>query len=131
MYLEGVAARWYQSIENTPAIASWSAFCQTLHGRFDRDQHEALIRKLFQMKQTSTISDYDERFSDLIDQLKAYFPSIDPLFYTMRFIDGLRLKLKAMILVSRPQSLDAAVSMALVQEKVGTPSSTCTSSWAD
>jgi hypothetical protein len=36
----------------------------------------------------------------------------------MRFIDGLRAELKAIILVSRPQSLDAAISMALVQEEV-------------
>ena len=40
----------------------------------------------------------------------------------MRFVDGLRANLKAMILVSRPQNLDAAVAMALVQEEVGAPS---------
>jgi len=37
----------------------------------------------------------------------------------MRFVDGLRAELKAIILVSRPQSLDDAISMALVQEEVG------------
>ena len=40
----------------------------------------------------------------------------------MRFVDGLRANLKAMILVSRPQNLDAAVAMALAQEEVGAPS---------
>ncbi|CAD6222789.1 unnamed protein product [Miscanthus lutarioriparius] len=89
-----------------------------LHDRFDRDQKEALIRQLFHIKQTSTVSDYVERFSILIDRLKSYYASTDPLFYTMRFIDGLRPDLKAMILVSRPQTLDAAICMALVREEV-------------
>ncbi|CAD6249360.1 unnamed protein product [Miscanthus lutarioriparius] len=41
----------------------------------------------------------------------------------MRFIYGLRSELKAIILVSRPKTLDAAIAMALVQEEVGgTPS---------
>ncbi|CAD6202725.1 unnamed protein product [Miscanthus lutarioriparius] len=64
------------------------------------------------------VLDYVERFSVLIDRLKSYSASTDPLFYTMRFIDGLRPDLKAMILVSRPQTLDAAICMALVQEEV-------------
>ena len=38
----------------------------------------------------------------------------------MRFVDGLRPELKAIILVSKPKSLDAAISMALVQEEVAT-----------
>ncbi|CAD6258053.1 unnamed protein product [Miscanthus lutarioriparius] len=120
MYLEGNAACWYESIDNTPAIATWTTFCQSLHDRFDRDQHEAFIRQLFQIKQTSTITDYVERFTKLVDQLKAYSATTDPLFYTMRFVDGLRPELKAIILVSKPKSLDAAISMALVQEEVAT-----------
>ena len=70
MYIEGAAAHWYQSIENTTVTATWSSFCQALHERFDRDQHEALIRKLFHVKQTSTVSDYVERFFELIDHSK-------------------------------------------------------------
>jgi hypothetical protein len=120
MYLEGNASCWYESIDNTPATATWTTFCQALHDRFDRDQHEALIRQLFQIKQTTTVTEYVERFTKLVDQLKTYSSSTDPLFYTMRFVDGLRAELKAIILVSRPQSLDAAISMALVQEEVGT-----------
>jgi hypothetical protein len=89
MYLEGNAACWYESIDNTPAIATWTAFCQSLHDRFDRDQHEAFIRNLFQIKQTTTVTDYVERFTKLVDQLKAYSSTTDPLFYTMRFVDGL------------------------------------------
>lgn len=114
MYLEGTAACWYESIDNTPAIANWTNFCQALHDRFDRDQHEALIRKLFQIKQTTTVTDFVEHFTKLVDQLKSYSASTDPLFYTTRFIDGLRPELKAIILVFCLKTLDAAIAMALV-----------------
>ena len=131
MYLEGNAACWYESIDNTPAIATWTTFCQSLHDRFDHDQHEAFIRQLFQIKQTSTVTDYVERFTKLVDQLKAYSATTDPLFYTMSFVDGLRPKLKAIILVSKPKSLDAAISMALVQEEVATVPTSRASSQLD
>jgi hypothetical protein len=48
--------------------------------RFGRDQHEALIRQLFHIK----------RFSELVDRLAAYDLSETPLYFTMRFVDGLR-----------------------------------------
>lgn len=57
MYLEGTDVCWYESIDNTPATTTWTMFCQALHSRFDRDQHEALICQLFQIKQTTTFSD--------------------------------------------------------------------------
>jgi hypothetical protein len=101
-----------------------------LHDRFDRDQKEALIRQLFHIKQTSTVLEYVECFSKLIDRLKAYSASTNPLFYTMRFIDGLRPDLKAMILVARPQTLDATICMALVQEEVGGQMGGQSSSWS-
>jgi len=38
-YLEGSAARWFQSIESQLRTTTWSTFCQSLHDRFNRDQH--------------------------------------------------------------------------------------------
>ena len=49
----------------------------------------------------------------------------------MRFVDGLRPELKAIILVSKPKSLDAAISMALVQEEVATVPTSRASSQLD
>lgn len=36
------------------------------------------------------------------------------MFYTMRFIDGLRVDIKAIVLVLRPHDLDAACTVALL-----------------
>jgi len=113
-YLEGPAARWFQSIESQLRSATWSTFCQLLHDRFDRDQHELLIRKLFSIKQLTSVSDYVTRFTELVDQLSAYSNSTNPVYYTMRFIDGLFPEIIAVVLVQRPQNLDAACVLALL-----------------
>jgi hypothetical protein len=41
------------------------------------------------------------------------------MFYTMRFIDGLRVDIKAIVLVLRPHNLDTACTVALLQEEAG------------
>jgi hypothetical protein len=58
----------------------------------------------------------------LVDQLTAYDHSTDPLYFTMRFIDGFKFDIKPIVLVQRPKYLDTAYSLALLQEDVSTPS---------
>jgi hypothetical protein len=53
---------------------SWDAFAAHIHERFSRDQHELLLRQLFRITHTTTVSDYIEKFTDLYEQLKAYNP---------------------------------------------------------
>jgi hypothetical protein len=118
MYFEGVDGRWLQSVEPRLPSLSWNQFCQLVHDRFGHEQHELVIRKLFHIKQTSTVQDYVDCFSELVDLLVAYEHNTDPLYYTMRFIDGLRDDIKSIILVQRRSNLDTAcASLALLQEE--------------
>ena len=57
-----------------------------------------------------------------MDQLKAYSPKHDQLYFTMRFIDGLRHDIKLVMLVQRPKDLDTAATLALLQEEVASAS---------
>ncbi|CAD6218216.1 unnamed protein product [Miscanthus lutarioriparius] len=116
-HLDGAAAGWFQSIEPELDFSDWQGFCRLLHDCFDHDQKELLIRQLFHAKQTSTVAKYVKLFTELVDQLKAYSQSTDPMFYTMRFIDGLRADIKAIVLVLRPKDLDTACTVALLQEE--------------
>ena len=88
MNFDTAAGRWLQSIERKISSMDWSTFCQLVLDLFGRDQHELLIRQLFHIKQTSSVADYVERFAELVDQLSAYTSNTDPLYYTLRFIDG-------------------------------------------
>jgi hypothetical protein len=114
------AARWLQSVDRNLPSLDWPAFCRLIHQRFSRDQHELLIRPLYRIKQTSSVQDYIERFTELVEQLKAY-TSPDPLYYTTRFIDGLRYDIRSIIMVQRPVDLDAACTLALLQEEALEP----------
>jgi hypothetical protein len=119
MYFDGPAARWLQSIEHRAKYFTWDQFCKFVHDKFDRDQHEILIRQLFHIHQTGPIADYIEQFAQLVDQLATYTSTTDPMYYTMRFIDGLRDDIKSIVLVQHPQDLDTAFVLSALQEEVG------------
>jgi len=87
--------------------------------RFDRDQHELLLRKLYSIKQTSSVTDYVTTFTTLVDQLTAYATSVDPIFSVTRFIDGLKPEIKAVVVVQRPKNLDTACTLAMLQDEAG------------
>jgi hypothetical protein len=80
-----------------------------------------LIRQLFHIKQTDSVSSYIENFAELVDQLAAYSGSTDPQFYTQRFIDGLKDDVKSVVLLQRPTSWDTACVLARLQEEVSDP----------
>lgn len=89
-----------------------------LHERFGTDQYQSLVRQLFHIKQLGTVVEYIEQFSNLVDQLSAYESVADPLFFSTRFVDGLRDDIRAVVLVQRPSDLDTACTLALLQEEV-------------
>lgn len=115
--MDGPTGRWFQSVESKLRSSSWLEFCRLLHDRFDRDQKELLIRELFHIRQTTIVPDYITRFTELIDQLSSYSSDTDPMYFTMRFIDGLRPDIKSIVLVMWPQTLDTACTIALLQEE--------------
>jgi hypothetical protein len=91
-----------------------------VHDCFDQDQHELLVRQLLQIRQTSSVSEYIACFTSLTDQLIGYNKGVDPVYFVTRFIDGLKPELRAVLLVQRPQTLDTACTLALLQEEAGT-----------
>jgi len=119
MQFKGAAGRWLQSVEHLLKDLNWSGFCALIHERFSRDQHELILRQLCNIRQTSTVVEYVDQFSELVDQLKAYNPNPDKLYLVTRFVDGLRDDIRSVILVQRPPTLDAACTLALLQEEAG------------
>jgi hypothetical protein len=73
---------------------------------------------IFHIRQTSCVTDYVDQFSQLVDQLNAYQPNADFLYYTTKFIDGLRDDVRFAVLMQRPHDLDIAYVLAQLQEEV-------------
>jgi hypothetical protein len=111
------AKHWIQSVTDKLKTLQWSEFCQALHTCFDRNQHEFLLRKMNRIHQTSTVKDYVDHFSELVDQLNAYVSSTNSLHYITSFMDGLYPDIRVVILVQCPICLNIACTLALLQEE--------------
>lgn len=83
----------------------WNELCTAVCNRFDREQYNQLLRLFFHVKQ-----------NELIHQILAHDPKFNTATITSRFIDWLRDDIKAIVLIHRPENLDTASSLALLQE---------------
>ena len=77
-----------------------------------------LQRQLFRIHQISIVQEYIDKFSELVDQLLAYTWHTDPLFFAMRFMDGLHDDIRNVVHMQRPNSFDEACVLALLQEEL-------------
>jgi hypothetical protein len=100
------------------ADCSWKEFCTAVCARFEKEQHNLLIRQFFHLKQLGNVADYVEQFDGILHQLLAHDPNMQPALITSRFIDGLRDDIKVVVIVHRLVDLDAACSLALLQEEI-------------
>lgn len=92
-------SRWLHTFESQLKTYSWPDFCSWVLARFGRGQHELLIHQLLHIRQTTLVKDYNDRFSSLVDQLIAYDTHTGPLYFTMRFVDGLWEDIRYVVLV--------------------------------
>lgn len=99
----------------------WQDFSAAVCARFERDQHNHLLRQFFHIKQLDTDTEYVEHFDSLMHQILAHDPLFSPSAIVNRFIDGLASNIRAVVFIHRPLDLDTAVSLALLQEEMLTP----------
>jgi hypothetical protein len=118
MHFIGNAAMWLQGIEDQLDKFTWEKLCEKLSKHFDRDKYQMLYRQAFKMKQTGTVTEYVERFNNLRHHMIAYKPDLDPTFFVTRFVEGLVKEIRAVVMIQRPNDLDTAVSLALLQEEI-------------
>jgi hypothetical protein len=67
------------------------------------------------------LQEYVDEFIAIIENLSAYTTNPDYLFYNTWFVDGLRDDIRSIVLIQRPQTLDAACTLALLQEEAAEP----------
>jgi hypothetical protein len=108
---------WAQSLEFSVQELNWSNICKLISERFERDQHDQLLRQFFHIRQLDSVADFIEKFDSLVHQILAHDLKFNAATITNRFIDGLRDDIKVVVLVQRPGNLDTACSVALLQEE--------------
>lgn len=98
--------------------SSWKDLCTAVSSRFEKDQHNFLVRQFYNIKQTGSVTEYIEHFDDLVQQLRAHDPTFSQVMITNRFVDGLKYDTKAVVMIQKPLDLDTASSLACLQEEL-------------
>ena len=65
------------------------------------------------------MEDYEERFSELYDQLTAYEAQPNMVHYVTRFMEGLSPSVRLLVGIQQPDDLDSAYDLALLSEELG------------
>lgn len=113
----GNAAFWLQSVRNQLGGITWVGLCDLVCSRFSKDRQQALIRQWFHIRQDGSVAEYVEKFDSLMHQLLAYDNSLLPVYFVTKFVEGLRSDIRVVVLVQRPQDMDSACAVALLQEE--------------
>lgn len=113
----GNAPFWLQSVRSQLIGVTWSELCDKVCAKFTRDRHQQLIRQYIHIKQTGSVTDYVEKFDSIMHQMLAYDSELKPVYFVTKFVEGLRDAIRTVIMVQRPQDLDTACALALLQEE--------------
>ena len=85
----GSAGIWLQSVHKKLGGFDWISFTSLICTRFRRDRHQLLIRQFYAIKQTSTITEYIERFEVVMNHLISYSKDTHPCYFLTRFVEGI------------------------------------------
>lgn len=113
----GNAALWFQGVEAKGRVENWEDMCRLVHEYFGKNKQASYRHQMRVLRQTSSVSDYWDKFSRLRHQLLLYNPHIDEGHFIDEFIAGLRDDIRAAIWLHRPQELETAHLLALMQEE--------------
>jgi hypothetical protein len=95
----GDAAMWLEAYLHQNPRPPWQEFVAGVIASFGRNQHQTLVRRLFHIRQTTTVADYVYHFAQLVDQIAAYETRLDPVHYTTRFLDGLKPAVRVLVAI--------------------------------
>lgn len=93
-------------------------FYEAVNQKFDRNQHQHLIRQIDHIKQNGSVSEFYERFDDLMNQSLVFDPTYNTLNLVHRFTEGWRADIHHSVLMHRPVDLESALVLALLQEEL-------------
>jgi hypothetical protein len=98
-------------------VTDWEQLCELVFAKFDKDQYQNQLRQLESLKQTGSVQAYYEQFEKLAHGVLLYNPTYDDVYFVTRFMTGLKEEIRAAIILHRPQDVDTASALALLQEE--------------
>ncbi|KAL5764629.1 hypothetical protein ACOSP7_016982 [Xanthoceras sorbifolium] len=115
-HLEGIALQWHRWLTKFRGPMTWNEFTKALLLRFGPTDYEDPSEALTRLKQTSTVSAYQEMFEELSHRVDG----LPENFLVGCFIAGLRDEIRLDVKIKQPRSLTDAIGVArLIEERNG------------
>lgn len=76
------------------------------------------MRHLLNIRQTHDVLEYANRFEQAKHRVLVHNRDIDEVFFVQKFLNGLRYNISNAITLHKPRTVDAALSLALMQEEL-------------
>ncbi|KAG8391208.1 hypothetical protein BUALT_Bualt01G0163900 [Buddleja alternifolia] len=116
IHLEGKAELWFQSFVEGQESISWSQFLVAILDHFDDIDPELMIGEFNKLQQTSSVSQYIDKFEELESYMLLFNKDFPEEYFTASFISGLREDIKGSVMTLKPSTLLHAISLAKKQE---------------
>ncbi|KAL5767431.1 hypothetical protein ACOSQ2_014214 [Xanthoceras sorbifolium] len=116
IHFEKKAEIWFQSYYDLQEGVSWKEFKESLLTRFLDVEQEDVIGELYRLRQTGSVSDYQDRFEELQPRLMAKGYGMGEGFFLESFLSGLKSEIKNQVKMFNPTDLKAAIHLARLLE---------------
>jgi len=118
LHFKGNAELWLQTYEAQHSVDSWVELTVAVDTKFSCDLFQNYMKDLMNIRQTGDLQDYYDRFYQAMHRVLVHNDKYDDIFFIIRFIDGLKPNIRTVIQLHKPRTIDAAMSLALLQAKV-------------
>jgi len=105
LYIQGKAEFWWRETGSTAHQLPWHQFCAMLSDRFNEISTCDAIGQFHSLKQTQSVTDYVEKFENLMSLVKRTNPALSETYFVSSFISGLKEYIQHHLQCYKPTSL--------------------------
>ena len=117
-YFNEVVDAWYQGSLRQGMIYTWEEFSEKLCEQFGERSMMDVVEEFNKLRQTSNVESYQKCFEELRSLMIQHNPHLSETYFVSSYLGGLNDKLRPMVKVLRPQSVEQASKNARLQELV-------------
>jgi hypothetical protein len=120
IHFKGSAKLWLHTYEaqHSDDDISWAELCIAIESKFGKDLYHNAMHDLLLIKQTSDVQEYYDRFQTAMHKVLVHNKSYDDVFFVSKFLQGLNPDIRAAIALHKPRTVDATLSLALMQVSI-------------
>jgi len=118
LHMDDNAGKWLQLFKRKHGLTDWTSFISAVEEKFGAADYRDAMGELLELTQTTTVEQYAADFENLQYEICMHNEGFDDLFFVSQFVRGLRYDIGAVVQSQLPQTVDRAILLAKVQQRV-------------